>query len=132
MDARASPVHLERHAADLSSAVDFSLPPLPAGGYSALLRVGKGATTRRDFACEVGGDEWADSRPDPDRLREIAEATGGSFHYADDAASIELPKAAVVSTERHVAPIAPPWTWALLAALSVGGHWYARRRSGLS
>ncbi len=132
MDAAASPIHLERKAVDLSSSVDFTLPPLPAGGYSALLRVGNGATTRRDFACEAGGDEWADSRPDVDRLRAIAAATGGSFRFADEAGSLDLPKATVVSTERHVAPIAPPWVWALLAAACVGAHWYARRRSGLS
>ena len=131
-DARAEPVHVERKGADLAGAVELALPPLPAGGYSALLRVGAGATTRRDFACEVGGDEWADSRPDPDRLRAIAEATGGSFRSADDAGSIDLPKATVVSSERHVAPIAPPWVWALLAAACVGAHWYARRRGGLS
>ncbi len=124
-------VHVERAGADLTNAVELALPPLAAGGYSALLRVGNAATTRRDFACEVGGDEWADSRPDVDRLRAIAEATGGTFRFADEAGSITLPKATVVSTERHVAPIAPPWVWALLAAIAIGAHWYARRRSGL-
>jgi uncharacterized membrane protein len=127
-----SATRLEHKNADLSAPVPFVVPPLVAGGYSALLHVGDGATTRRDFACETGGDEWADSRPDVDRLRAIAEATGGSFHVAEDAASIGLPKATVVSTERHVAPIAPPWVWALFAAAAVGAHWYARRRSGLS
>jgi hypothetical protein len=124
--------HIEQKNADLSVPVELALPPLPAGGYSALLKIGDGVATRRDFACEVGGDEWADSRPDPKRLRAMADATKGSFQLAKDAASLTLPKAVVVSTERHVAPIAPPWLWAVLAALSVGAHWYARRRSGLS
>ena len=132
MDAIADVVHIERKAVDLAAAIELELPPLAAGGYSALLKIGEGTATRRDFACEVGGDEWADSRPDPDRLREIAAATGGSFRFADEAASLALPKATVVSTERHVAPIAPPWVWAFLAALCVGAHWYARRKSGLS
>jgi hypothetical protein len=132
MDGAADPVHIERKDQPLGAAIALPLPPLPAGGYSALLRVGEGATTRRDFACEVGGDEWADSRPDVERLREIADTSKGSFHFASDAAKIDLPKATVVSTERHVAPIAPPWLWALLAAAAVGAHWYARRRSGLS
>jgi len=48
------------------------LPPLESGAYSALFRMGGGTSTRRDFACEAGGDEWADSRPDSDRLRAIA------------------------------------------------------------
>jgi uncharacterized membrane protein len=132
MDGAAEPIHVERKDQRLGTPIALPLPALPAGGYSALLRVGEGATTRRDFACEVGGDEWADSRPDVERLREIAEATKGSFHFASDASKIELPKATVVSTERHVSPIAPPWLWALLAAAAVGAHWYARRRSGLS
>jgi uncharacterized membrane protein len=132
MDGSADPVHIERKDVDLGAAVELDLPPLVAGGYSALLKVGDGAATRRDFACEVGGDEWADSRPDPQRLRDIASATGGSFRFADQAGALDLPKATVVSAERHVAPIAPPWVWALLAALAVGAHWYARRKSGLS
>ena len=125
-------VHLTHKNADLGSPTLFTMPPLPAGGYSALLRVGGGATTRRDFACETGGDEWADSRPDNERLRALADETGGSFHWADEAGAITMPKETVVSTERHVAPVAPPWMWALFAAAAVGAHWYARRRSGLS
>jgi len=35
-----------------------------------------------------------------------------------------LPKATVVSAERHVAPIAPPWLWALAATMLLGAHWY--------
>jgi len=132
MDGASDPIHIERKDIDLGSPIELELPPLAAGGYSALLKVGDGPATRRDFACEVGGDEWADSRPDVERLRAIADATAGSFRFADDAASLALPKATVVSTERHVAPLAPPWLWAFLAALCVGAHWYARRRSGLS
>jgi uncharacterized membrane protein len=112
--------------------VDVTLPPLPAGGYTARLKLGPGPTTRRDFACEAGGDEWADSRPDPERLHAIASATGGSFHYATDDLSLPLPKPAVVSAERHVVPLAPPWSWALAAAVLLGAHWFTRRRSGLS
>jgi hypothetical protein len=93
--------------------------------------VGDGPTTRRDFACEAGGDEWADSRPDGDRLAAIAAATGGAFHYADERGELPLPEPTVVSAERHVVPIAPAWVWALAAAALLGLHWYARRRSGL-
>ncbi len=133
MDAAMQPVHLERKAQVLGTPFDVSLPALPAGGYSALLRIGDGATTRRDFACEAGGDEWADTRPDVERLRRLAEATGGTFRFAsDDMAALPMPKATVVSAERHVVPIAPPWVWALAAASLLGLHWYARRRSGLS
>ena len=115
-----------------SSAVEISLPPLAAGGYTARLKLGAGPTTRRDFACESGGDEWADSRPDRDRLRALAAATGGTFHDASDDLALPLPKPAVVSAERHVVPVAPPWAWTLAAAIALGVHWFARRRSGLS
>jgi uncharacterized membrane protein len=113
--------------------IDVPLPPLPAGGYAARLKVPGGTTTRRDFACEGGGDEWADSRPDPERLRALARATGGEFRTASDGARpLPLPKPTVVSAERHVVPLAPAWVWSLLAALALGAHWFVRRRSGLA
>ena len=111
---------------------EITLPPLPAGGYTARLKLGPGPTTRRDFACESGGDEWADSRPDPDRLRALAEATGGTFRFANDDLALPLPKPTVVSAERHVVPLAPPWSWSFAAAVLLGVHWFTRRRSGLS
>lgn len=125
-------VEVPKRVAGSSSAVEISLPPLGAGGYTARLKLGAGPTTRRDFACESGGDEWADSRPDRDRLKALASATGGSFHDATDDLTLPLPKPAVVSAERHVVPLAPPWAWTLVAAVMLGVHWFARRRSGLS
>ena len=112
--------------------IEAMLPPLPAGGYTARLKLGPGPTTRRDFACETGGDEWADSCPDGDRLRAIASATGGTFRWADEDLALPLPKPAVISAERHVVPLAPPWSWTLAAAALLGVHWFTRRRSGLS
>lgn len=129
----ATPLHLEaRRSMASETTFDFALPPLATGGYTARLRVGNGSSTRKDFACEAGGDEWADSRPDPDRLRELAQATGGTFAFADEVGRIPFPKATVVSAERHVVPLAPPWLWTLLAAAALGAHWIARRRSGLA
>ena len=125
-------VAVPKRTAGSSSAVEIALPPLAAGGYTARLKLGAGPTTRRDFACESGGDEWADSRPDRDRLRALAKATGGTFHDATDDLTLSLPKPAVVSAERHVVPVAPPWAWTLGAAVALGVHWFARRRSGLS
>lgn len=109
---------------------------LSPGGYSAVVEIATGdskaPTTRRDFACEAGGDEWADVRPDVERLREIAKATGGQFAEAGDAGGLPLPAAIRVSTERKVTPLAPPWVWTGLAAALLGAHWFLRRRSGLS
>jgi len=132
IDKQAPPMHLEKARAGGDRSIDLPLPPLEAGGYSARLRVGDGPTTRRDFACEVGGDEWADSRPDPERLRTVATATGGAFAYADETLTLPLPKPTVVSAERHVVPLAPPWAWTLLASIFLGAHWFVRRRGGLS
>ena len=127
-----TPIHVEKARGDDDAPIEIALPPLPTGGYSARLRIGSGPTTRRDFACEAGGDEWADTRPDPERLRALAEATGGTFAFAGDLHDIRLPKPTVVSAERHVVPLAPPWTWTLLAATLLGAHWFMRRRGGLS
>ena len=128
-----SPVHLEgTRASPSDTTLELTLPPLAVGGYTARLRVGSGSSTRRDFACEAGGDEWADSRPDPERLRALAAATHGVFATGRDAGELPLPKPTVVSAERHVVPLAPPWSWSLLAALALGAHWFARRRSGLA
>ncbi len=130
--AAAAPIHVQRERAHASS-VDLPLPPLEPGGYTARLRVGNGATTRFDFACEAGGDEWADSRPDPARLQALAEATGGTFLFAgEDTARLPLPRPTIVSAERHVVPVAPPWAWTLLAAVALGAHWIVRRKGGLS
>jgi uncharacterized membrane protein/predicted outer membrane lipoprotein len=132
IDVESPPIHIERVRPDEASPVDFALPALRAGAYEARLRLGEGVTTRHDFACEAGGDEWADSRPDAQRLRALAKAAGGSFAFSSELDSLPLPKPTVVSAERHVTPLAPPWTWTLAAAVLLGVHWVARRRSGLS
>ncbi|MRG91850.1 glutamine amidotransferase [Polyangium spumosum] len=120
---------------------------LEPGGYSATVEIvpseagaaadgttsaERGPTTRRDFACERGGDEWADTRPDPERLAAIAEATGGKSVTADGIGSLPLPAATQIAAERRVSPLLPPWAWTLGAAMLVGVHWIVRRRSGLA
>ncbi len=118
------------------AAVELAAGKLAPGGYSAVVEIGQGAertpTTHRDFACEKGGDEWADPRPDEARLEAIARATGGRFVRAGDAGSLPLPAATQVAAERQVAPILPPWAWTLGAAFLLGAHWIVRRRGGLS
>jgi uncharacterized membrane protein len=134
IDRSQAPLHVEQPAPDANgaSSVELTLPPLDAGGYTARLRVGSGEATRYDFACEAGGDEWADSRPGPALLERLAAATGGRSVSADAAGTLPLPKPTVVSAERRVTPVAPPWSWTLAAAVLLGVHWIARRRGGLS
>ncbi len=127
-----APVHVEA-ARGPGDTTDMAIPALESGGYTARVRFGSGSVTRYDFACEAGGDEWADSRPDAPRLRALAEATGGTFLWADeDMSKLPLPKPTRISSERHVVPLAPPWAWTFFAAAALGTHWITRRRSGLS
>jgi uncharacterized membrane protein len=116
-------------------AVEVPIEPLAAGGYTATVELqqqGRSAPSRYDFACEDGGQEWADPRPDTKRLEAIAKATGGVAVGPDDVAALPLPRAARVVSERRVHPLMPAWAWTLLAAALLGGHWIARRRLGLS
>jgi len=118
---------------DAPAPVDVGV--LEAGGYSATVRLsgsGRTAPSRHDFACEAGGEEWADPRPDPARLAAIAKATGGVAVTADDVASLPLPRATRVVAERRIEAWVPPWVWTALAAFAMGAHWLARRRSGLA
>jgi uncharacterized membrane protein len=123
------PIAIETRLAGDSTSV--TLPPLPAGGYTGTLQVGSGLSTRVDFACEVGGDEWADSRPDPGRLERIAKATGGTYQIARKGLSLPSPRSTVVSVDRKTTPVAPAWLWCVLAAGLLGAHWIVRRQRGL-
>ncbi len=115
--------------------VELAAGALDAGGYSAVVEIGEGARkgpkTRRDFACEKGGDEWADSRPDTARLAAIAAATGGKFVKASEAGTLPLPPATQVAAERQVSPLLPAWVWAIGAVVLLGAHWIVRRLGGL-
>jgi hypothetical protein len=107
------------------------LGALSEGGYSATVRIGSAPPARFDFACERGGAAFADSRPDPALLERISKETGGISLHAEDAASLKAPPPTHVESQRLVAALLPAWSWALLAAGSIGAHWYLRRRAGL-
>ncbi len=132
IDANAGDTPIKVEGAIEHGSALIELPPLPSGGYIAKAKL-NGATTRQLFACEAGGDEWADTRPDPERLKAISEASGGVFRMASDVTrGIPLPAPTVISQERRVTAVAPPWLWGALAAIALGAHWIARRRGGLS
>jgi uncharacterized membrane protein len=132
IDQPSAAIHVEQTQPPEATTIDLPLPALEAGAYAARLQTGEGATTRKDFACEAGGDEWADSRPDPQRLEALARATGGQFTSASEAGTLVLPTPTLINAERHVTPLAPAWLWSLSAAFLLGAHWLARRRSGLT
>jgi uncharacterized membrane protein len=112
---------------------------LPAPLRSAAYTIGvlaEGATqplAEQGFIVEAGGDELADPRARPDRMREIAAATGGEY-FAPGAQL--TPANALPSTRTRVlgnevyAPFEGSWAFALLVAL-LGGEWWLRRRAGL-
>ncbi|HMJ14914.1 MAG TPA: hypothetical protein VK524_26055, partial [Polyangiaceae bacterium] len=111
--------------------VDIPVGKLSTGGYTARARIGKAPPTRQDFACERGGEAWSDSRPDPERLERISEATGGLALDWTQASQLPLPEPKRVAAERHVRPVLPPWVWTLAASIALGSHWLLRRRGGL-
>jgi hypothetical protein len=127
------PAPIELTADDSTkSTVDLTIDRLEAGGYSARVRIGAAPPTRHDFACERAGPAWSDSRPDPERLRRIADATGARSVAPDDIDDLPLPESTRVAAERHVVPVLPSWGWTLCAAAVLGAHWVARRRGGLA
>ncbi len=114
-----------------SGFVDFAIPALKVGGYTARARVGQAPATRFDFACERGGSAFSDSRPDAERLERIAKQSQGRSVDADHAGELPLPPPTEVAVERQVSAILPAWLWALFAAAALGWHWIVRRRAGL-
>lgn len=127
-----APLQLARGGAVSSSVTEIEIPKLEAGGYTARVRIGAAPPTRHDFACERAGPAWVDSRPDPERLREISDATSGRSVTLDEIPTLPIPPSTEVAAERHVTPLLPPWVWALSASVVLGAHWVSRRRSGLS
>jgi len=128
--ARPQPPVTLRMEGDVETAT-VPLGALEEGGYTATVHIGSSPPARFDFACESGGPAFADSRPDPALLERISKATGGVSLRASDASKLQAPPPTHVESQRVVAPLLPAWIWALLAASSIGAHWYARRRAGL-
>jgi uncharacterized membrane protein len=123
---------LKKTVSSKTDPIEITMGPLEAGGYTARARIGAAPPTRHDFACELGGEAWSDSRPDPERLERISAATRGRSVAVDALAQLPLPDPTEVAAERHVTPILPPWVWALSAAFALGAHWLVRRRGGLA
>jgi hypothetical protein len=104
---------------------------LSDGGYAVRVQVGSAPPTRAVFSCEAGGESWSDSRPDPERMRDIAEATGGVSVVVADVAQLTEPRSTFVAAKKQSQPLLPPWIWATLASISLCGHWVLRRAVGM-
>ena len=125
------PVHRQQIRLDNARVADVAIASLARGGYAALARLDGGPEARLDFACEKGGAAMADSRPDPDRLRKLAEITGGTYVTAPRIDELPVPPSYFVDETRTAVPVAPAWVWAALAAVALGAQWLAARSSGI-
>lgn len=121
---------LERISAGTDGSLRFVARGLTAGGYAVRVKVGEAPPTRSVFACEAGGESWSDSRPDPARLRAIAEATGGQFVEFDEVSKLPSPGSTFIAVNRESRPLLSAWIWATLAAFSMSIHWVIRRAAG--
>ncbi len=95
-----------------------------------MARVEGGAEARLNFACELGGTAFADSRPDPKRMQKLSEVSGGVYATPPDLDKLPLPPSFFVDLTRTSHPIVPAWLWSALAAAFLGTHWLAARSAG--
>jgi uncharacterized membrane protein len=116
---------------DGEKAMDMRLDAMPEGAYAASARINGGLAARLDFACEKGGAALADSRPDPSRIRKLAQSTGGYSVSSADITTLPVPQSIFVDQIRTSRPIAPSWVWSLLAATLFGATWFSARRAGM-
>jgi hypothetical protein len=122
-----------RVAGDGHARVDLEGPAHP-GGYRVVAQLTDAAESlcEEGFVVEAGGEELADPRPRPDRLRELAEATGGTFYTSpDDApplAALDATRARSLGTTT-LAPFATHWAFLIVLAL-FGAEWILRRTWG--
>jgi uncharacterized membrane protein len=129
-DAQSIPKTLESEGAG-ERTVTFDFPGLEPGGYAALVRVGKAPPLRFVFACEAGGEAWADSRPDPERLRGWSQARAGLSVSPAEVGSIPIPEGTSIIAKSVSVPLLPDAAWSTLAAIALGIHWLLRRYGGL-
>jgi uncharacterized membrane protein len=115
-----------------SGMLAFRLPDLGAGGYAARVKVGGAPPSRHVFACEIGGESHADTRPDAPRMQAVSSALGGQFVHADQVSALPPPEKTFVLEQRSMKPVAPPYAWSVPACVLLAVSWILRRSRGLS
>lgn len=122
-----------RSDADGVVAAELRVPKDP-GAYRLVVREpgAEAILAEQGFLVEAGGDELADPSAQPERMREIARVTGGSFHTADHPPALqELDRTRARALGTVVsAPFASSWYFVLLVVL-FGLEWGVRRAWGL-
>ncbi len=123
-----------RQLSEIGPAADgarrFVARGLVSGGYAARVKVGEAPPSRTVFVCETGGEAWADSRPDEERLKAIAQATSGIAVTAATIAKLSEPPSTFIAARQKSTPLLPPWVWATSATLFLSLHWWLRRTTG--
>lgn len=113
------------------ASVDVELGALDPGVYSAAIRLRNEPETRLDFACEAGGESLSDTRPDSERLQNLADTNNGRRVEPGRIGDLPVPPADEIHGARYARPILSNWIWSLLAACSIACHWFVRRSFGL-
>jgi len=124
-----------RAGADGTARLEF--PPPPPGAYRLQAQAEPaGAPTERvaaAVAVRASGPEDADVAPRPEILRQVADATGGTFTRLPRGSLPELrlrePEVVEVGRKRDE-PLWDRWWYLAILAGALGGEWLLRRRFG--
>lgn len=106
--------------------------PLEPGAYEVVASVEGKDLAREVFIVEESGDELASPEALPDRLRTLAEKTGGRLFLGTEGVP---PLSELASSSRRATglvskqPLSTPW-FILLTILILGATWVLRRRWG--
>ncbi len=131
-----SPLRVDFEATSVG-AYRATLPPLPAGRYRASVRARMGGRGVGRAETDFAVDRWSleEARPQPDSagLARLAQATGGGFTHADQAARWARSMATRGVGAGRLQSVRLwewPGTFAALVGL-LGMEWLMRRRRGL-
>ena len=124
-----------RAASDGSARLEFPAPP--PGAYKVQASAGAPGTPRERAAAAVAvrstGPEDSDAAPRPDLLRQVAEATGGTFSTLPlsglPGLKLREPEVVEVGRKQDV-PLWDRWWYLAILAGALGGEWMLRRRFG--
>jgi uncharacterized membrane protein len=124
-----------RAGGDGSARLEFPAPPPGAYKVQASAEVPGTPLERGSAAVAVrsSGAEDSDAAPRPELLRQVAEATGGTFSTLPRSGLPELklrePEVVEVGRKQDV-PLWDRWWYLALLAGALGGEWLLRRRFG--
>jgi len=124
-----------RAGSDGSARLEFPAPPPGAYKLQATAEVAGTPVERGAAAVAVraSGAEDSDAAPRPELLRQVAEATGGTFTRLPQSGLPELrlrePEVVEVGRKRDE-PLWDRWWYLAILAGALGGEWLLRRRFG--